>query len=142
MMMEWYCNMVIVQRRQFFLFTHAASLFSHWGPAAGWNRTDFSPRFRRHATETLKDYGFSEGDIVRIVDDEPDIFATSADRGIVGSMVDYANTLQYMIHYVGGLERKSACIVNKLANECPMSKIGMESPDRYLRQLLRTDGAT
>jgi len=29
-MVEWYCNLIIVRRRQFFLFTHAPSLFSFW----------------------------------------------------------------------------------------------------------------
>jgi hypothetical protein len=134
-----YCNLVIVQRRQFFLFTHATTLFSLWAPAAGWDRNDFSLRFRRHATDTLRDYGFADGDIARIVDDDPDTFATSADRGIVGSMVDYAKMLQYTDDYAGGPERMSTRSMNDVANECPMSKIGMASPARYLRQLLRTE---
>jgi len=140
-MLEWYCNLVIVQRRQFFLFTHAATLFSLWAPAAGWNRTDFSSRFRHHAMDTLRDYGFADGDIVRIVDDEPDIFATSADRGVLGSMVDYAKMLQFTADYAGGLERMSTRSMNDVANKCPMGRIGMERPARYLRQFLQPEGA-
>ena len=48
-MVEWYCNLITVRRRQFFLFTHAPSLFSFWVPAAGTTRDDFGRVFRRHA---------------------------------------------------------------------------------------------
>jgi hypothetical protein len=58
-MVEWYCNLITVRRRQFFLFTHAPSLFSFWAPAAGSTRDHFGQMFRRCATETLRDYGFS-----------------------------------------------------------------------------------
>ncbi len=139
--LEWYCNLVTVQRRQFFLFTHAATLFSLGAPAAGWNRTDFSPRFRHHVMDTLRDYGFADGDIARIVDDEPDIFATSADRGVLGSMVDYAKMLQYTADYVGGLAHMSTRSMNDIANECPMGRIGMEMPVRSLRQFLQAERA-
>jgi hypothetical protein len=135
-MLEWYCNMVIVQRRQFFLFTQATTLFSFWTPAAGWSRAEFSSRFRSHATDTLRDYGFTDRDIGRTIDDAPDRFSTSADRGVTGSMVDYAKMLQYSVDYVGGLDRMSTRAMNDIANECPMSKIGMEHPADYLRQVL------
>jgi len=140
-MLEWYCNLVIVQRRQFFLFTQATTLFSFWTPAAGWSRAEFSSRFRRHATDTLKDYGFTDQDVARIVDSEPDTFSTSVDRGVTGSMVDYAKMLQYSVDYEGGLDRMSTRAMNDIANECPMSKIGMEHPAEYLRQVLQAKGA-
>jgi hypothetical protein len=133
--------LVIVQRRQFFLFTQATTLFSFWALAAGWSSAEFSARFRRHATDTLREYGFSDRDMVRIVDGEPDIFSTSIDRGVVGSMVDYAKMLQYSVDYVGGLDRLNPRAMNDIANECPMRKIGMEHPACYLRQVLQAKGA-
>ena len=140
-MLEWYCNLVIVQRRQFFLFTQATTLFSFWTPAAGWSRADFSSRSWRHATDTLKDYGFTDQDVAKIVDSEPDTFSTSLDRGVTGSMVDYAKMLQYSVDYEGGLDRMSTRAMNDIANQCPMSKIGMEHPAEYLRQVLQAKGA-
>src|SRR5262249_11892020 len=67
-MVEWYCNVIAVRRRQFFLFTHAPSLFSLWTPAAGLNCDEFGAMFRRRAIDTLNGYGFSIGDAARTID--------------------------------------------------------------------------
>jgi len=138
--LEWYCNLVVAQRRQFFLFTQAATLFSFWAPAAGYSRGEFSPMFRRRATDALRDYGFSDDDVATLIHDGPDVFARSVDRGVVGSMVDYAKMFRHAVDHEGGLERLGPRSMNNIANECPMSRIGMESPTRYLRQVLRAGG--
>ena len=138
-MVEWYCNVVVLRRRQFFLFTHAPSLFSLWTPAAGLHRDGFGAMFRRGAIDTLNDYGFSNGDAARIIDDGPDVFAKAVDRRVIGSMVDYAKMLRHAVEYEGGFEHLASRAMNDIANECPMSAIGMESPVDYLRQLLRAE---
>jgi hypothetical protein len=140
-MLEWYCNVVIVHRRHFFLFTQAKTLFSFWSPAAGCTQEDFGPMFRRQVSDTLRDYGFSRTDIAKIVDDGPDIFSMSADRGVVGSMVDYAKMIQYVADYEGGLDRMSQRMMNDIANDCPMSRIGGTSPERCLKEVLHSEGA-
>jgi hypothetical protein len=127
-MLEWYCHLVVAQRRQFFLFTQAATLFSFWAPAAGYSRGEFSPMFRRRATDALRDYGFSDDDVAKLIDDGPDVFARSVDRGVVGSMADYAKMFRHAVDHEGGLERLGPRSMNNIANECPMSRIGMESP--------------
>ena len=136
---EWYCNLITVRRRQFFLFTHAPSLFSFWAPAAGSTRDDFGSMFRRCAADTLRDYGFSNGDTAKVIDDGPDVFAKAADRGVIGSMVDYGKMLRHAVDYEGGLEHLGPRAMNDIANESPMRKIGMENPAEYLRQVLRTE---
>lgn len=136
-MVEWYCNLITVRRRQFFLFTHAPSLFSFWAAAAGSTRNDFGRMFRRCATDTLRDYGFSSGDTAKVIDDGPDVFAKAADRGVIGSMVDYGKMLRHAVDYEGGLEHLRPREMNDIANESPMQKIGMENPAEYLRQVLR-----
>ena len=136
-MAEWYCNVAVTGRRQFFRFTHALSLFSLWTPAAGWNRNGFGEVFRRGAIDTLNRYGFSTGDAARMIDDGPDVFAKAVDRHVIGSMVDYAKMLRHAVEYEGGLEHLDSRAMNDIANECPMSMIGMESPVDYLHQILR-----
>ncbi len=138
---EWYCNLVVAQRRQFFLFTQAATLFSFWLPAAGLKHAELGQAFRSQARDVLRDYGFLDDDIAKIVDDGPDVFAKAADRGVIGSMVDYAKMLQYVVDHRGGLENLRPRDMNDIANECPMSKIGMEQPAGYLREVLRAAGA-
>jgi len=138
-MVEWYCNLITVRRRQFFLFTHASSLFSFWAPAAGSTLDDFGQVFRQHATDTLRDYGFTNADTAKVIDDGPDAFAKATDRGVIGSMVDYAKMLRHAVDYEGGLERLGPRAMNDIANDSPMRKIGMESPAEYLRQVLRAE---
>jgi len=136
-MVEWYRNLITVRRRQFFLFTHAASLFSFWTPAAGSTRKEFGVMFRRRATETLRQYEFSETDTSNVLDDGPDVFARATDRRIIGSMVDFGKMLRHAVDHEGGLEHLPRRAMNDIANESPMSKIGMENPAEYLRQVLR-----
>ena len=54
-------------------------------------------------------------------------------------MVDYAKMLRHAVEYEGGFEHLASRAMNDIANECPMSAIGMESPVDYLRQLLRAE---
>lgn len=135
-MVEWYCNLITVRRRQFFLFTHASSLFSFWVPAAGSSRAGFGQVFRRYATDTLRDYGFSDAETAKVIDDGPDAFAKATDRGVIGSMVDYGKMLRHAVDYEGGLEHLGPRTMNDIANDSPMRRIGMESPAEYLRQVL------
>jgi hypothetical protein len=137
--LEWYCNLITVRRRQFFLFTHGSSLFSFWAPAAGSTRDSFGQVFRQHAIDTLRDYGFSSADTAKVIDDGPDTFAKPADRGVTGSMVDYAKMLRHAVDYDGSLERLGSRAMNDIANDSPMRKIGMETPAQYLRQVLRAE---
>lgn len=138
-MTEWYCNIVTVRRRPLFLFTHAPSLFSFWTPAAGSTREDFGAMFRRRAIDTLNDYGLFNPDNAKLMDDGPDVFTKAADRSVLGSMVDYGKMLRYAVAYERGLERLAPRAMNDIANECPMSKIGMQAPVQYLRQLLHAE---
>jgi hypothetical protein len=96
---------VTAQRKPFFLLTQATILFSFWMPAAGVKQANFGHEFRDRATETLADYGFSESEIGVILQDGPDVFAKSLDRGVTGSMVDYARMLLCAVEYTGGLKK-------------------------------------
>jgi hypothetical protein len=135
-MVEWYCNLITVRRRQFFLFTHAPSLFSFWAPAARLTPDAFGQMFRRRAAETLRQYGFSDAATANVVDGGPDIFARAVDRGVIGSMVDFGKMFQHAVDHEGGLEHLDSRAMNDIANDSPMSKIGMENPAEYLRQVL------
>ena len=140
-LVEWYCNVVTAQRRQFFLFTQATTLFSFWVPVGDVRREDFTRVFRFHATNTLREYGFVDSHLAKMIDDGPDVFAATVDRGVLGSMVDYAKMLQYTVEEQGGVQVLSRRAMNDIANECPMSKIGMNLPAEYLRDVLRAAGA-
>lgn len=140
-MSEWYCNVVTVQRKSFFLLTQATTLFSFWIPAAEVKQANFSHKFREWASEALADYGFSGSEIEVILKEDSDIFAKSLDRSVTGSMVDYAKMLHCAVEYSGGLKNIGLRGMNDIANQCPMSKIGMKRPVAYLREQLNATGA-
>src|SRR2546428_12073359 len=135
-MVEWYCNLITVRRRQFFLFTHAPSLFSFWTPAAGSTRDHFGQMFRRRGTETLREYGFSPADAAAVIDGGPDVFARATDRGVIGSMVDFGKMLRHAVDYAGGLEHLLPPAMKDVANESPIGKIGMGNPAGNLPHVL------
>src|SRR5438046_10408044 len=87
-MVEWYCTLITVRRRRFFLFTHASSLFSFWVPAAGSTLDNFGQVFRQHATDTLRDYRFTNADTATVIDDGPAAFPKATDRGVIASIAD------------------------------------------------------
>lgn len=132
---EWYCNLITV-RRQFFLFTHATTLFSFWALAAGAAADNFGRVFRSRATEAMRDYDFSDDDIAKIVDDGPDVLARATDRGVLGSMVDFAFMFRHVMDDAGTLEPLDRRAINDIANACPMGKIGMQYPKDQLRAVL------
>ena len=138
---EWYCNLTTVRRRQIFLFTQAATLFSFWMPAAGVNRQNFGCAFRREATDVIKSYGFSESQVAKVLDDGPDAFGKSLDRGVIGSMVDFVKMLSYVSDDDALFMSKTARELNDIANRCPMSKLGMDYPIERLTVLLSSVGA-
>jgi hypothetical protein len=141
-MSEWYCNVVTVQRKQFFLLTQATTLFSFWMPAARIKKANFGHEFRDWASQVLADYGFGMSEVGVILQDDPDVFTKSVDRSVTGSMVDYAKMLLYVTKYNGGLENIGLRKMNDIANECPMSKIGMKRPVGYLREQLNARGSS
>jgi hypothetical protein len=140
-MIEWYCNLVVVQRRHFFLFTQATTLFSFWIPAAGIKGAEFGRAFREGARDVLAGSGIHERDVEKMVDHVPDVYGKAADRGVIGSMVDFAKMVEYVADDRGGLDHLSLHEMNHIANDCPMSKIGMEQPLSLLQEILRSNGA-
>lgn len=135
---EWYCNCVVLQRRPFFLVTHAQTLFSFWMPVAGHaNRPAFSVAMRKHARKALAEVGVDEVSAATVLDEGPDLFSRTSDRGVLGSMVDLAHVSKAVVAHRGGLAHVSLDEMNRLMNRSPMSKLGMQAPDqKILRAIL------
>ncbi len=134
---EWHCNVVTLGRRPFFLFAHSLSLFGFLVPAAGNSAFEsFGDMFRGHANEVLQIEGMHGDTAGKILDDGPDRFCRAADRGVLGSMVDFANMCRFLIDDEGHVDPIVLHRAHELINESPMSRLNMESPRRALRTLL------
>lgn len=64
----------------------------------------------------------------------PDVFAKTKDRGVLGSMVDYAKMAEIIVWNSGGLERTGLIDLTLHMNRTPMSRIGMQTPEDMIRQ--------
>ena len=67
------------------------------------------------------------------------MFAKATDRGVLGSMVDFGEMLRHTVDDEGSVEHLRSRAMNDIANESPMSRIGMESPAGYLRRALSAE---
>lgn len=141
-MTEWYCNLVTIEHRQFYLFAHAISLFGCWVPVTSICKSSpFRAAFGEHLVLAMRAWGFSRDDAGRITDDGPDVFAKPRDRGIVGSIVDYAKMCKMSAEYEGGLNLLGLAAMNKIVSEAPMSVLGFGIPHEVLAQLLHPGNA-
>ena len=71
-----------------------------------------------------------------LLDDGPDQFTKTMDRGVVGTMLDHAYMSQYHVDTAGKVDEQVLDQVHDDINRSPMSVIGMESPRDALRVLL------
>ncbi len=135
-MREWYVNVVVADRIPLLLFTHAASLFSFWTRAAGvTSGPALSARFRDEGRDVLAEYGFPDRHVDLLLGQPPDILALTVDKGVLGSMVDYAAMLRWHVAGHAGLAGLSRRRLNDIANECPMSRIGGKPRAWLVRRL-------
>jgi hypothetical protein len=138
---EWYCNVITLARRPFFLVAHSLSLFGVLVPAAGNTTPDsFGKAFRQATSELLRRYGIGDETARRVVDDGPDSFTNATDRHVIGSMLDFANLSKFVIEQEGHAGPDAVRQAHELINRSPMSHIGMERPERAIRTLLTPKG--
>jgi hypothetical protein len=134
---EWYCNVAVLERRPFFLLTHASTLFAFWMPVAGSTAPDvFGRRAREHAGAALASAGVDASKAGHIVGEGPVVFAKTRDRRVLGSMVDQVHMTKACLAYDGGLGQVGVDGLNESINEAPMSAIAMQSPRIAILRLL------
>ncbi len=134
---EWYCNVVVLERRPVFLLTHAETLFAFFMFAAGKSAHEvFWRELRAHARATLAEIGADPAVVELVLDGGVDAFAKTRDRGVLGSMVDYAKMAEIIVWNSGGLERTGLVDLTRHMNSTPMSRIGMGYPEDKIREIL------
>jgi len=139
---EWHCHVLTLARRPAFLVTHSLSLFTVLFPAAGASSpVALAAAMGGHVREALGRHGYSPEDAWRILDEGPDQFSKATDRGVLGSMNDFANMAHWAAHdHQSADPALLAWTADEQMNRAPMSRLGMESPQHVLRQLLRPRG--
>ena len=141
---EWHGNVLTLARRPVYLVTHSLSLFSVLIPAAGASAPATLARaIRLHVREALAREGIAPEASARILDDAPDQFCKATDRGVLGSMNDFANMAAWEAHDHNSADlRLLQHTADQQINEAPMSRLGMGSPRAVLRLLLHPRGSS
>jgi hypothetical protein len=122
---EWYANLFYIERRKCVFFTHAPTLFSFISfDVRRPEIRDLSGLFRKELERALRDERFSDEAIRRVLFETGEIrFDRTADRSVLGVMVDQVKITQYFAWHDGGLEKCDRVDIVRRLNRTPMSTI-------------------
>src|SRR5262249_22969651 len=135
-------NLLTLARRPAYLVTHSLSLFSVLFLAAGASTpATLAEAIRRHVREALAREGIAPDAAGRILDEGPDLFCKATDRGLLGSMNDFAQMADWAAYDHDSADPKLLRqTADQQMNDAPMGRLGMDSPRQVLDALLRPRG--
>ncbi len=133
--LDWYANLLWINRRKCVLFTNVGTLFGFLVPAVRKPQLRGLPElFREHLRENLEHRGFEAAAVrtaLRLYG-EPTI-QRATNRSVLGSMNDYAWQLELAIETDG---LRAILAINQRVSDSPMSAIGYSSGNREMRKAL------
>jgi len=121
---EWYANLFYIERRKCVIFSNAPTLFSIISfDVRRPEIRDLADLFRKGLERALRDERFSDEAIRRVLGETGEIrFDRTADRSVLGVMVDHVKTAQYLAWYDGGLGKCDRVDIAKRLNRTPLAK--------------------
>lgn len=131
---QWYANLIRVARVKYYLLTDSVTLISVVFPATG---VISVRRFAATTSDVIHDYFVRRawGRLITTrfdVDPTDVVISRTHDRRVLGSMNDFAwQTELLMREHQLPLEE----VIDQL-NRCPMSYLGMDSPEFVVERLL------
>jgi hypothetical protein len=132
-LMEWYGNLILIDRRKCLVFADVATLFTFMIPGVVKKQyRDFRGLFLSHLRSALADQGLALPDSAvhhRMV------FGPTRDRRVLGSLNDLVFLLTHYIATAGGLANADLGDAIRRVNQAPMTLID-DSPDRAIRRRL------
>jgi hypothetical protein len=135
---EWYANLFYIERRKCVIFANAPTLFSIISfDVRRPEIRDLAGLFRKGLELELRDEQFSNEAVGRLLAEAGEIrFDRTADRRVLGAMVDQVKGAQYHAWYEGGLEKCDRGGIVKRLNRTPMSTIDFNYPiEEYSKAL-------
>jgi hypothetical protein len=131
---HWYANLLRILRLKYYLLTESASLVTVIFPAKGLTSV---PRFAASASDVIHNY-FARRAWERLiatrfgVDPTGIVMCRTLDKRVLGSMNDFAWQADVL------MAERHLRLEDVIAhlNECPMSYLGMDSPELAVERLL------
>lgn len=125
---EWYGNVVLLERRKNLMLCHRQTLYTILVPMiTKADVKDFTELFRRQLDAALRLDGFSHLVGSTLLADTPTRFAKATDRAVLGSMNDHARIFAFLAEDDGGLANLNLRALHYQLNTAPMGLIGMDS---------------
>jgi hypothetical protein len=132
---NWYVDLINLERKNYFLFTNSASLFSFFVYAGTKKElSNIETLFSEKLKEMIVREISSGTDYIDAAfpEDAPSRFLKTNSRSVLGSMNDFKEQLKIQVWHKGPLER-SYDLINHLINTCPMSGIQYDYPRNRMR---------
>lgn len=134
---EWFADFFFVGGKKCVIWVHRPTLLTFARPAVvAAELREFHALFRYEFRTAIASMALPESLLERFDVYGEARYATTNDRRVVGSMLDYRNLFEGYFSADGGLERADVRGVNALLNEAPMSVLGMSSAVDVVRSLV------
>jgi len=133
---EWFADLFHVERKKCVIWVHRTTLLTFVRPAVtAAELREHAALFRYEYFTTQASLALPETLLMRFDVGGEDLYAATADRGVVGSMLDYRKMFEIMVHLDGGLHHADVRGVNAQLNQSPMSRLGLDSALRRIRKI-------
>ena len=133
---EWFADLFYVERKKCIIWVHRPTLFTFVRPAVvAAELREFHPLFRYEFRTAIASMALPESLIDHFGIYQPEAYAPTNERAVVGSMLDHRKIFKIMVDLEGGLERADIRALNTMLNEIPMSLLGMKSALTRVRTL-------
>ncbi|MDD9943220.1 MAG: hypothetical protein OXU20_19425 [Myxococcales bacterium] len=134
---EWFADLFFVQGKKAVIWVHRPTLLTFVRPAVtAAELREFHGLFRFEFRTILASLALPETLIDRFGVYEPEAYAPTDERRVVGSMLDYRHMFDHMVLYTGGLGAADIAEINMKLNQSPMSVLETDSADRVLRRMV------
>jgi len=140
---SWHANLLHIDRRKCAIVTHDLTLFTLFIP--GLRRAEFDnfdDVFGQALFRAMRLFDFEQEKIERMLDwSRTNLYTTTNDRSVLGSMNDLAFHIRYDIDDFGGLSDADLDEIVVRINRIPCKAIGFAFPVERLDDLLTSAGS-
>ncbi|MEY4582746.1 MAG: hypothetical protein RL701_7449 [Pseudomonadota bacterium] len=135
---EWFADLFHVQGKKCVIWVHRATLLTFVRPAVtAAELREFHALFRYEFRTAIASLALPESLLDALDVYEPESYAATNDRAVVGSMLDYRSMFAFMVEDLeDGLASADVPALNAQLCETPMSVLRMDSALERVRLLL------
>jgi len=135
---NWYVDLMVLDRRRYFLFTHSESLFSFFIYAGTKKQLkSIELLFEMQLQEMItREIGSNRNYLkAAFAGNDEYSFVKTNSRKVLGSMTDYKRQIEIQLWHKGPLS-ETHDMIHHLINQCPMSSLAYANAQSTMKRLL------